>query len=848
MRSSLANKAHALRRGASLFALLLMPLPGCEALAAMQQSDLSSSAQPSEVVIPVPSTGTGPGQTLNPTGKDIKLIVSARDGSVLLGDVTVTITPDGKLRLPAQRLFDLLGNVVAADKLEALRSSVLGRREIGIDEFSRSGIAIAFNQQTLELAITIPSEMRAQRAVQVSVLDREHIGKFAQPAEFSGYINVRGALDYLSDGPVTGFQDPTFYMDGAVRVGQIVAESEAFWQPGSIGPAFQRQGSRLVYDDLKDLMRFTVGDLQPVARSFQVTPQMAGISVGRSYSTLQPQQVIRPRGNRSFALERPSTVEIYVNGSLIRRLRLNAGNYNLNDFPFTQGANDIRVNITDDSGRQETLRFNIFLDQTQLAKGLTEFGIYVGVKAPLTPSGPDYSGDWVFSGFVRHGFSDMLTLGANFQADKHSQMGGVEAVVGSSIGTFAATAAASHVDGIGEGWAATLSFQRLFQRPQGFADSLSLFVETRSKNFAPVSILLPSNPFQYEVGGSYSHALNERAYVGVDGRYSKGRTGYSDQHYYRLSGGYRLTDRISLTAEARYERNSFRKEFSGLLTLNVRLGGFSSARASYDTVDNRARVSYQTIHGQGVGSYNISADIERSDLGSDINLNANYYTNVGDLGISHFGNFSGDFSNSVSQRTTLRMATSLAFAGGSFAVGRPIYDSFAIVKPHAALDGTRIRIEPTDNGYVADTRPFGTALHPSLNSYSERTITVDAPNAKEATDLGTGTFRVLPHYRSGYLLVVGSQYNMTAIGTLVGAGGKPVSLVSGKITEVGKAEPLSYDMFTNREGRFGIPGLAPGKWLIEMNDDDHTKVEIEIPANSEAAIVRLGTVSPTEGH
>ncbi len=73
----------------------------------------------------------------------------------------------------------------------------------------------------------------------------------------------------------------------------------------------------------------------------------------------------------------------------MRRLQLAPGNYNLRDFPFAQGGNDIRLNVLDDTGRSEVLRFNIFLDQTQLAKDLDEFGLYVGVKAPLTAGGPD---------------------------------------------------------------------------------------------------------------------------------------------------------------------------------------------------------------------------------------------------------------------------------------------------------------------------------------------------------------------------------------------------------------------------------------------------------------------------
>ena len=178
-----------------------------------------------------------------------------------------------------------------------------------------------------------------------------------------------------------------------------------------------------------------------LGRGFQAAPDIAGISIFRSYSVLNPQQVIRPRGDRTFTLARQSTVEVYVNGQQVRRIQLGPGNYNLRDFPFAQGGNDIRLNVLDDTGRTETLRFNLFLDQTQLGKGLSEFGLYAGVKAPLGLHGPVYSDDWIASGFYRRGISDRMTLGVNFQADDQIQMAGIEAVFGTEIGTIGTQAA-----------------------------------------------------------------------------------------------------------------------------------------------------------------------------------------------------------------------------------------------------------------------------------------------------------------------------------------------------------------------------------------------------------------------
>ena len=187
---------------------------------------------------------------------------------------------------------------------------------------------------------------------------------------------------------------------------------------------------------------------------------------------------------------------------------------------------------------------------------------------------------------------------------------------------------------------------------------------------------IPNNPFQYEVGGGYSHSFSSDFYAGVDARFSKGRGANPDVHSYRATAGWRISPNASLTAEGRYEKDSRGDEFSAFLTLTVRLGRFSSARAEYDTRDNRTRATFQTLHGSGVGSYNVSADIERSDRSASTSVNANYFTNRAELGFSHFGNYDQNFGNS-SQRSTFRLGTSIAVAGDSVSIGRPIYDSFA---------------------------------------------------------------------------------------------------------------------------------------------------------------------------
>ena len=818
----------------STAALLLLPQVA-RAGEVVSAAALAPASEAVRLVLPADLTAGD----INPTARTVTLTVPVRDAGRYIGDVVVEIAPDDRVSFSAARLFQLLGGTLD----RKLVARLAARPNPDPDALAAAGIRLRYNAQDLALDLELSADRRAVRGLQVAVLDQESVGNVVAPAAVSTYLNARGNFDYLhGDG---GFITPLVALDGAARIASVVAEGEALWRPGGDGEAFTRVGSRLVYDDRERVMRWTLGDLQPVGRGFQALPEIAGLSLFRSYGVLEPQRIARPRGGRAFTLSRPSTVDVEVNGQLVRRLQLEPGNYDLRDFPFTQGANDVRLAIRDDAGRAQALDFNVFLDQTQLGSGLTEFGAYAGLLAPSGVRGPDYSKDFAASGFVRHGFSDRLTAGANLQGDRRGQMGGVEAIWSSPIGTFGSTFSLSRVRDVGLGSAALVTFQRQFQRGGGGADSLNFFAERRSRNFGVLGTLFPLNSFAWEAGGGYSRSLGPSLFAGVDGRYSRGRDDQPTIYNARGTVGYRLSSGLSLAGELRYEKANIERQVSGLLTATIRLGRSSNLRADYDTRFDRARLSYSTFHGYGVGSYNISADLDRSASGSGANINAGYLANRAELGFSHYGSFDNLFGGSVSQRSSLRVGGSLAFADGAVSVGRPITDSFALVAGHRSLKGASVEVDRSPFGFVAETGALGTAVVPSLASYISRTVVVDAPGAPITVDLGQGSFRLRPAYRSGYRLLVGSANNVTAVGRLLDSTGQPLSLISGSAVLAGQpgAEPIA--LFTNRDGRFGASGLAPGRWRITMNDEAGSTFLIEVGRDAEG-VLSLGDMKPSQ--
>lgn len=765
----------------------------------------TSPALRAQVVIEPEANATG----INPTGKPVILTAPVMDGQAYLGDATVTLDPGGRACFSAQRLLTLLEPRIAAPLLARLRTRLGERGQLEGADLRGVGVTIRYDPQALQVMLDIAAPSRAARSVDLGDGNRRGPVTYAAPAYFSAYLNIRGSLDWVQQGSDEGLAAPVTYLDGAIRAGGVALESEANWQAGVAGPDLQRRGTRLVYDDRSNLVRWAGGDLQTLARGFQSAPEIAGLSVSRFYSLLDPQTIIRPRGSRSFQLQRRSVVEVRINDQLVRRMELDPGTFDLRDFPFTQGSNAVKLTITDDAGRRETVDFSIFLDQAQLAKGLSEFGVYAGVRAPLGRRGPVYSDDLAFSGFYRRGVSDRLTLGANAQADGRGWMGGVESVVATSIGTFGSFASASHVQDEGSGWASILTFQRTISRSGDRADALSLSLETRSRKFAPIGTVTPFNPYSYIAGASYNSGISESLYAGLDARYSRGRDAEPDAGSVRVTGGWRISPALNFTADVGYER---------------------AGR------NNRSRVSYQTYSGSGTGAYNLSADVERSDIGAGVSASGVYYANRAELGFSHFGTFDRDLGGSTGQRTSLRFGTALALADGAFSIGRPIQDAFAIVRAHPSLKGADIFVDENGDSYTARTGRLGTAIQPSLSSYSERNLLTTAPDAPLGLDLGEGSFRLLPPYRGGYKLTVGSNYMVSVVGRLIGVDGQPLSLIAGSATEAAHPDREPIPLFTNAAGRFGATGLAPGRWTIVMSDGDKTSFDLVIPAGATTTV------------
>ena len=762
---------------------------------------------------------------LNTTGHPIPFSVSMHTIDRELGDVDVLIETDDTVRLKKDSVIQALKPILDAASLTTLQGLLSSDGYITPESMAAIKMPVTWNPDLLQLSVVVGA---ADRPVQdLNLTDENDKTETYAPAKTSAYVNLRTGLNYSYNG---GNQDPDLQIDGALRFRGLVLEGEAAYRQLLIGgdQTFVREGTRLVYDDRHFLMRVTAGDVQPVSRGFQSVSDLGGFGVFRTYQDLNPTLNARPTGNSDFTLQRPSLVETLVNGVPTGQFRLNPGRYNLNNIPYVQGGNNVTIRVTDDLGMQQDINFSLFFDRQLLAKGLSEFGAYAGVPSDITTGQLHYdTSQVVAAGFYRRGLSDNLTAGGNLQMDKTSGLGGVEGLWASPIGTLGLDVAYSWHNGGVSGYALNLGFDRTLPGDGVKTASYGLTIQTQSENFMPVGPISQPSPYKYQISGNISRGFSLKTSASLRFDYSKGRGTEPDLASAGVALTERLNDRVYFTTEALYEKTSLRAGYGVRVGLSYRFGQRGSVNAVADTYNESNELDVNMSHGRGTGSWTGTASVLTQPDNSRFDGRFNYLANRAEVNVTQNSPF--DSSDGDGQ-TTLSVATSLVMADGHFGIGRPVYDSFLLAAPHKSLKA-QVNIEPSPEGAQARSGAFGPAVYTELSAYTPRNVIYTVPNAPAGYDIGEGSVHVRPPYRGGYLVVVGSDYNIMAYGTLKLANGNPVSLLLGHATELAHPERAQVELFTNAQGRFSLTGVRAGKWRIDMPTNPATSIIVDIPAD-----------------
>jgi outer membrane usher protein len=799
---------------------------------------------------PPPAPGATPApetqpEIRNPFGHDIELTMALTYNKRDIGELPVTLTKDNRVLVHTQDFTELVAPLLNPAGRKEVAALLGTGQAFAPDQLHAAGISLIFDPAALAVVILkIDPDVQSSQLLYANSTSGAEPG-FA-PARFAAYINTNAGLYWSS---ASGSQ-PYVNLQGVIHYDHWVIESDFIGQDlatpnaPNAGFDFQREYVRLVYDDPDRYLRFYAGDLTTQLRDGQNQLDIAGVGVVRQRQIFDPSRLASLSGNQQFVLQNAATVDILRNGQLIQQLSLTPGSYNLNNLPLVGGSNNLQIQVHEIGGQSQTLNYSTYLDPIDLSPGDYEYAAYVGALSATEFNQPEYKKDVAFSGYYRRAFTNATAAGVGLQADDIAQMIDGEYRVLLPLGARLELAAGlSHVKYAGEGATFSAEYDLSFNRGGGLYDSLNARVRYNSPHFETVGEDQPNNPEVGELSASYTHAFNRDFQTSLNGYYALDRyTGKWAASAY-VDNAWRFNRNWMLHFGAGYQEtvsvNGDQRGLGAELSLTWRPSVNYDVQTAYDGVNNTESLTATKEGDTYVNDYGYTLQIENDGGSPSLSGEANY---IGDrFTIDAQGGSTGDSFSHIGQSpsASVILGASIGYVDGHIGIGRPITDSFMVAYANPNLDHRPVILgdDLQEGHYDAASGILGAALYGNLPSYSNDVIHYDVLDPPVGYDVGPGVETVRPLYRSGYALEVGSDAFISAVGTLIGIDGKPLSLASGHITALDDPKAHVDPFFTNSVGRFAIQSLKPGsRYRVDLNTAQSVSFTFETPRKGEALI------------
>lgn len=828
------KRGETIRGTASSIALVAAMLAGAGAARAENEQNLAGGT-------PVDAAQQRP--NINPYDRDIAMTVPLNFNRRVLGEMPVLLTRDDRFIVESAGFKRLIDPLLTPEAQAELAARLEGVESFAPEEINTTGIRLEYDPDQLAVLVLRidPTKRSIESLFQGGRPDEPGVA----PEDFSAYLNTNMLVQRRnSTGDVA---TPSVYLNGAVRFKHLVFETDIQGREDLFTGDYEvdRRYARFVYDEPEAFRRWYLGDMDPETRGRQGYIQMGGVGVARQRQRFESFRNNVLAGGRQLVLQEASTVRVLRNGVFVREFRLDPGQYDLSNLPLETGSNDVQLEIQNESGRTETVAYSAYLDAIDLEPGDYEYGAYLGVTNTGLFGSPEYNdGELAFTGYWRKAFENRPALGIGLQASEQVQnLTGQSQIILKNGARARLDASVSNSDR-GGGYAYALSYDLAVDQGDTY-DSWTFVADYTSEDYASLGNATAQNPISWIFTGAYSHRFSADWLANATASYRMSRSAFLDDSYtLGATTTYRVTPEWGLQFGAEYTDygNTFgttRDGFGFTVALIWSPRYDRRGEARYSSARNTGSVRFQQSSENRVGSWGYSVQSTYDDGPGTVSGQVDYVGNRFDASLSHT-TFGQSFSNITEEQvTTLRLGSSIATTGGKVAMGRNIYDSFAIVYPHETLGDHPVIVGESfaRGNYTARSGTLGPALSNTLTSYVNQSVRYDVLDAPLGYDIGEGILRVRPTYKSGYSVQVGSDAFVSALGRIVGNGGRPAALLSGRVRPVDEpnAEPELF--FTNSVGRFAVQKLKPGKtYRVDLFTSPSAGFEFSVPADNEGLL------------
>lgn len=763
------------------------------------------------------STDTILAQNINPLPEG-EAIIALRVNGKRYGDVLVRIDlEDPFLSIPLLR--EVLASELSKAQMDRIFSGILSKLEwAGIADLAAARITGVWEMETLTYSISTPGEYTELNELDFSPTPRTEDQNGLKPPAFSGVINfsATGSM-YLKQSGTTLPLSVT--ANGLLNLWSVAVEAygSASYSAQNLTWYF---GNAMAIYDIPDIEgRLFAGMVSGEGIGFQARPELYGVSV-RSVDTFSRYDK-QYSPSAAFTLQKPSTVRIKMNGSVIRTLKLDMGNYRIYDLPFAYGLNDFELEVEEGESPDGVMIYKpvtryITTETGLLVGGQGEYGLSFGAgRYELT--------EFFGSAFFRYGFKSNLTLATGLQVDKRSTLASMGFVLGTDIGGIVLdTGTLVAWDGRDNPFAFSVNLDYHYSMPAvPKFPSFGISAGYKTTGFtAPQPVSTVSTPASTAyVAATLGASLSKTASFGLSGRWNR-----------TLDGSKIDTGNVALNLGAALTKNSSIGISSGVSLETGKAPDFS-LRFSLSATDPLKAGRYINYSQPNNGSNSISFNDKLPILGgigynirasnlmggvsepSSLSLGSGYSNQFFSVSGGSSINF-GQALVSPDASINLNLATALAFAGSAFAISKPLYDSFIIFDPDSSTGNMPVAFGVNSGNRLIS---HGLPVVASLSSYNPARVSMDFPEAEADVSATIPHISVSPRYRTGFIFRAGLEKRFYVTGYLVDGTGAPITLVAGDVI---KPDGSYGDMtFTDDSGMFQIFGLTPGVYKLVWPDD-----------------------------
>lgn len=600
---------------------------------------------------------------------------------------------------------------------------------------------------------------------------------------------------------------------------------------------WMRQMTNLTYDWREHLTRLVAGDVLVGAGDVLGGGGiLGGASVSRSFA-LDPYFTFLPAMNLSGTALTPSTVEVYVNGQLVKREVLPPGQFNLQNVPLTNGSGETRVVVRDAFGGQQTMVNPYYLALGTLARGLSDFSYSLGAVRS-NPGAESWSyGQPAFAFRHRRGLTDWLTVGARAEGTRDVLSGGASLAARVSFARYTLGELGLSLGASGESGQAGLAALGSYAYV-GSPFLLQIGLRYFTDHYANLSLPAAADRQRLDVLGNVAMNVGTVASVALQLEHAAMRdAGRTDNAALRLNRS--VLRWMYLFAELGTTWSSIqRTEYHTFIGLTFALSDRTTTAVSradgWTAEGNHGGTGQATVQrslpvGSGLG-YRLAVAEGSSDINDAV---AQYQGSYGRIEAE----YRHDGWNANRGETTLTATGGVVLIGGRAYLTRPVQDAFALIR----VPGVEGVHGLASNQVVGTTDAKGDLLIPNLLSYYGNRISIDDKDIPLDHDIAKTELSIAPPYRGGAIVGFPVRQVLAAAGTVViEENGRTLAPAYGQlvIEVAGRAVVSPFDA----DGNFYLEDVAPGVYPAEAQyATGACTFRLQIAPRA-TALVQLGTV------